>query len=237
MQKILFGLVLGLLTAVQPTHAVPAPAPWQITIVGSDRGVVFLTFSNEFTSAGYGISLDAAGPFTLTGTWGEGDNNTIIGGFTQFADGGTEAGIIKKGILRGNGKFIAKVQTTHGRQTFRAPVPAAVVDIGGSWNVEGRIHGHAFLESFTLTASPDKVGWFDLVGTGADIDGAYTLSGGILVTSDRHVAGYTINTYPSTTLQAVGVGKVNGKTKKLILRGKDQDGKPFVLRATRPTTK
>src|SRR5437016_2433869 len=42
---------------------------WQVTVLGSDRGIAVMTFSNDFTVSGYGITRKQFGLFTLTGNW------------------------------------------------------------------------------------------------------------------------------------------------------------------------
>ncbi|MEI6082765.1 MAG: hypothetical protein WCS70_00530 [Verrucomicrobiota bacterium] len=224
------------MTAQSIAGVAPA-APWQITVLGQDRGVIFLTFANDFTSTGYGISLDALGPFTIAGTWDNDANGDIVGGFTEFVEGGSQAGIIE-GRVRGNGGFVGHVKTTHGPQKFKAPAPGPIPDLSGSWTASVESDGKKTLETFTLTPSTNNVpGWFDLNGNGIDNNGSFALSGAVLVTTDRNAAGYTISNFGTSTLQAAFIGKVSKKANRLVLRGKDENDKGTTLQAEKPKTK
>ena len=242
MQRIILSLVIGtavtFFTTTPTVHGAPPPVPWQITINGHDRGVMFLTFltgtppTNPAT--GYGISLDALGPFTLTGTWDLDANDDITCGFVQQIDGGSFSGnFVAK--IRGNGGLFAHATTTHGPQKFKAPAPGPVVDLSGSWVGEVKSDHKKALTAFLLTPSTNNMpGWFDLNGTGIGDSGSFDLAGALLVTTDHNAAGYTVSMYSLTTSQAAFVGRLTRKGNKLRLSGRDENGKSVVFHAEKP---
>ena len=226
------AVCLGAAIALSGANNSPV-GTWQVSISGSDRGVTFLTFSNDFTFAGYGISQDALGPFTIAGTWEFDSKGRIVGGYTQFIEGGSTAGILRGSIV-GNGRLQARVKTTEGPEKFRAPAPAASPDLAGAWAGKTRQPGENGLTSFTLTASTNMPGWFDLTGTGIDSGGSFTMSGAVLVTSDRRVGAYTVSDFGTATQTASFAGKLARKGKKLVLIGKNDDRQRVKLLAERP---
>lgn len=238
MRRFIYGLVLGSAASLLTVASTTADnTPWQITVLGQDRGVIFMTFQNDLTLTGYGISLDAGGPFDLLGTWDNDANGDVVGGFTQYIEDGSRSGIVE-GRSRGNGGFIGHVKTTHGPQKFKAPAPAPVPDLTGSWTGDVESDNKKTLQTFTLTPATNNLpGWFDLNGSGISESGTYTLTGAVLVTSDRNAAGYTISNFGTGTLQASVVGKVTKKLNRLVLRGNDENAKNVTLHAERPSTK
>jgi hypothetical protein len=238
MRRILCGLILGTAAGVLPVATTNAAestgAPWQCTIVGRDRGVQFLTFWEDFTLTGYGISLNFVGPFTSAGTWAEGAKDSVIGSFTSYSDRGNQAAIFDARV-RPTGGLLAKVTVLNGTQKYKAPAPAAIADLSGVWSGSFRAQGKKPLLAFTLTASTNNMpGWFDLSGTGIGETGSFTLSGAVLVTSDRNAAGYTISNFGTGTTQAAFVGKVGPKANKWTLRGKDENNKTVTFQAQKP---
>jgi hypothetical protein len=206
---------------------------WQFSITGSDRGVAFLTFSNDFNFAGYGISRNALGPFTIAGTWDFDAKGDVVAGYTQFIDAGSVAGTLS-GRIFGKGRFHAKAKTTDGHQKFQAPTPAEVDDISGSWVGEVSSGGQKALESFTLTASTNMAGWFDLAGTGVGESGSFTVTGAVLVTSDNRIGAFTVSDFGTATETASFAGKLVKKGKKFTLSGENEDRNDVILRAERP---
>ncbi|MCG3147466.1 MAG: hypothetical protein PCFJNLEI_00906 [Verrucomicrobiae bacterium] len=237
MRRFISNLVLGTAISLLPvvnTSAGESAVTWQSTIIGQDRGIIFLTFVDDLTLTGYGISLNFLGPFTTSGTWGEGAKESVLGGFTSFSDRGNQAGLLE-GSVRGNGGFFAKVTTSGGPQKFKAPAPAAIADLSGSWTGSSQLQGKKSLLSFVLTPSTNNLpGWFDLTGTGIGETGSFTLTGAVLMTSDRNAAAYTVSNFGTSTTQAAFIGKVGPKANKWTFKGKDEDNKNILFKAERP---
>src|ERR671922_937488 len=93
---VVWGVVLAVLSfnpnRVAAAGAMSPLGSWQTTLVGADRGVVYLTFSNDFTFSGYGFTLRSFGLFNIAGTWGNNSAGHVGGGYTQDFGEKTEAG-------------------------------------------------------------------------------------------------------------------------------------------------
>lgn len=232
-----YALVLGMATALavaSQSHAQGSSpeGTWQFTIEGSDRGVAYLTFSNDFSVTGYGITRDALGAFDVGGTWGLDEKDNVVVGYTFFIPGGNQAGSIE-GKIVGTGAFQGQSETTAGPLKFRAPAPAPAPDLAGTWVGELKAGGTKILETFTLTVNTNLPGWFDLTGAGVSEAGSFSVTGAVLVTSDNRAAATTINFFGDGTMESAFAGKLVKKGNKLVFTGKNTDRKAVQLRAER----
>lgn len=239
MRRNLLVIVTVIATALLPATATPTQeqspvGTWPVTIQGTDRGVLYLTFADNLTLTGYGISRDAAGWFDLAGAWDFDRHGNVVGGFTQFIEAGSRAGILQ-GRLLGNGRLSANVKTTDGPQKWRAPQRDGLLpDLTGSWVSETITEGARVFQQFHLAPSTNYPGRLDLTGIGINNNGTFDLTGALLVTSDRQVAGF-ITVIPQSTdgLQIALSGKLNGKANLLKLTGRNQNNQDVRLRAER----
>ena len=157
----------------------------------------------------------------------------MIGGYTQVIEGGSTAGILRGNVV-GNGRLQARARTTQGPQKFKAPPPAASPDLAGAWAGKTSEPGERGLTSFTLAASTNLPGWFDLSGTGINSGGSFTMSGAVLVTSDNRVGAYTVSDFGTATQTASFAGKLVKRHKKLVLVGNNDEHQHVTLLAERP---
>ena len=73
---------------------------WQVDILGSKKGTLMMTFSNNFTVTGYGITRRQFGFITLAGTWHFDDKGDVLAGYVQTTNGvGTAALSLKAHML------------------------------------------------------------------------------------------------------------------------------------------
>jgi hypothetical protein len=239
MQRKLFVLAVILAGVGRAIAAGPAadPSPlgtWQVTMQGTDRGVAYLTFSNNFTLTGYGISRDAPGWFEMAGTWDFDRNGKIVGGFTQFIDTGSRAGLLAGRIL-GAGRFSANVKTTDGPQRWSAPPrnkPAP--DLTGNWVGQTLTEGTKVLQQFQLVVSTHSPGLFALDGIGINNQGTFALAGALLVTSDRRVAGVLTEAQNTNDNRDVVLyGRITRTGRRLKLTGRNDNNQNVRFRADR----
>jgi len=202
---------------------------WATEINGHDHGVYYVTFSNNFTEAGYGIGFDAAGPFLLAGTWNINKQNKLVGSYTQFADAGG-IGATFEGKATAN-KLRASVMSTSGRSNIKGEPAAAYSDLTGTWTAKVKENNRQFFMNFECSLSTNLPAWFEISGTGASGQGAFTATGAILITPDNRCAAYVTYDYGSSTLTDTLVGKLVKKGKKLVLRGRTENKRPASLRA------
>lgn len=205
---------------------------WATEIVGHDHGICYLTYSNDFSVAGYGITLDALGPFTMDGAWSLDKRQRLVGGFTQFIEGGGE-GAKFRGNVR-NGKMRVHVNSTGGRFGFKGEPANDILDMTGPWIGEVRTKGKKFFISYDATLSTNKTAWFDLAGMGTSDAGTFTLTGAILTTPKRRLAAFTDSDTGTSTETAAFVGKMNKRGNKIVLRGKTQSNDPVTIHAKQP---
>ena len=204
---------------------------WATQIVGRDHGVCYLTFSNNFVVTGYGIAVDALGPFLMAGTWDLDKKGKLVGGFTQFIDGGS-AGARLDGKVNNN-KLRAHVKSTEGPFNFKGEPADDIADLNGLWNAKVKQNGKPFYMTFDATLSTNVPAWFDLTGTGVNDTGSFTLSGGLVITPDNRVAAYTFYDYGTSTETDAFTGKLVKRGRKLVLRGRNENKQPVSLRAER----
>jgi hypothetical protein len=237
----------GLCVALVIFHAPALPAAntnalvktWETQVVGPglDRTTCFLTFSNDLTWTGYGIALKSFGPVALAGTWGIDSKDRIIGGFTEFRPAlvGDIAGTLKKlaasqNHVRGRGVEMHRIFHVKGTAL------STLRDVSGS-NWVGRVHsqGNTSFQVYTLTASTNLPGWFDITGSGFGHSGTYAISGGLVVASDRRANGYLVSDFGSvgTTSTWSFAGRFLPSLERVVFHGRQDTGQHLVIRATK----
>jgi len=236
MLRIIFSsFITGLVCLLTPAaHAASSDSPvgtWATQIVGKDQGVCYLTFSDNFAIAGYGIAVDALGPFLMAGTWNLDKKGKLVGGFTQFIDGGS-AGANLEGKVNNN-KLRANVSSTEGPFNLKGSPASDIADLNGLWNAKVKQNGKPFYVTINTSLSTNIPAWFDLTGTGVNNTGSFTLSGGLVITPDNRVAAYTVYDYGIATETNAFTGKLVKGGKKLVLRGRTDNKQPVSLRAER----
>src|SRR6058998_816942 len=118
---------------------------WATQIVGKDHGVCYLSFSNDLSVAGYGITLDTLGPFQLAGNWNLDAHGRLVGGFAQFIEGGG-AGAKFHGKVN-NDKLRVHVNSTEGGFNFKGEPAGDIPDLTGAWVAEVRVKQQKFFIS------------------------------------------------------------------------------------------
>ena len=185
----------------------------------------------RFVMAGYGIAVDALGPFLMAGTWDLNNKGKLVGGFTQFIDSGS-AGAQMEGKVN-NDKLRVQVKSTEGPFRLKGDPAGDISDIGGGWNAKVRRKGKPFYYTFTSTLSTNVPAWFDITGSGANDDGAFTVTGAMLITPDNRVAAYTTYDYGTSTQTDAFVGKLRARGKRLVLEGRTDSHDNVSLKAER----
>jgi hypothetical protein len=238
-------LLAGLCSAFTLFDSPAAPAANTNTLIGSwetqltgpslGRSTCFLAFSNDFTWTGYGIGLKSFGPITLAGTWGVDAKDRIIGAFTLFSDKGDRAGTLKK-VTATHNHLRGRAVATHGFLQFKGTTLATLPDVSGSnWVGEVHTQGNTSFQSYTFTASTNMPGWFDITGSGLGQGGAYTVSGALVVTSDRRANGYLVSDFGSinTTSTWSFTGKFVPSFERAVFRGRQDNGHFLIIHAAK----
>ena len=151
-------------TVGDPTSPV---GTWETKLSGAAKGTAILTFHDDFTVTGHGMTAGTLGLFPITGAW------------TVNADHQPT------GTLAGFGNFFGKVNgpkfsatATDGLAAwkFKGTPLAPVPNLAGSWTATV---DSTTAEQWQLTASPDFANVFDWLITGP----AYSASGSMLITA------------------------------------------------------
>ncbi len=231
-----WGVVLAILVC-NPHRAVAGGASspvgsWQTSIKGTDSGVAYLTFSNDFSFVGYGYSRRSFGMFGMNGTWGSNSSGDIVAGFTQDFIDGSEAGSFNAKVSGNNKKLSAVAKGTAGRlHLLGTPGDSSIADLSGNWTSRVTVEGHRHMESYSLVASTNTAGVFDLTGSGIDESGSFTISGALIVNSRNQAAGFTANDYGTSVVTNSVSGNVSKKGQRLALRGHQSTGKDVKIQA------
>lgn len=204
---------------------------WATEIVGKDHGICYLTFSNDLSVVGYGITLDALGPFQMDGSWILDNHQRLVGGFAQFIQGGG-AGAKFRGKVNNN-KLRVHVNSTAGSFNFNGDPASDIPDLTGPWVGEVRIKGKKFFISYDATLSTNLPAWFDIAGMGTSDAGTFRVAGAIVTTPDRRLAAYAVNDTGTSTETAAFIGKLIARGKKMVLKGRNDSNDTVVIRATR----
>ncbi len=237
--SLFLGVVSSFLVGTSAQSPVDPHAPvgtWETQWIGPGRdwATCYLTFSNDFTWSGYGIALKSLGPVTIAGTWGVDSRDRIIGSFTEYRGDGDIAGTLTK-LVAGHHKIHGRAFATQGHITVKGSSLATPPDVSGSnWVGQVRTRGNTSFQSYAFTASTNSPGWFDITGTGVGESGAYTISGALVVTSDRRANGYLVSDFGSvgTTSTWSFAGKFLPSLQRAAFRGRTDTDHAIVIRAT-----
>ena len=233
---VVWGVVLAVLS-FNPNRAAAngAMSPlgtWQTTLVGADRGVVYLTFTNDFTFSGYGFTRDSFGLFNIAGTWGNNSAVHVVGGYTQDFGEDSEAGSFDAKLNGRGTKLVAFARASNGRLRFLGTAgDATIADLRGNWTSQVTVEGRRHFETYTIDVSTNLAGVFEVSGQGDDAGGSFTVSGALIINSRGQVAGYTINDYTTSVKTNSFTGRVSGNARRLTLRGHRSDGRDITIRA------
>ena len=145
----LFWGVLVLQPAVSRGQTLTPIGTWEVTIQGTDRGTSMMTFSNDMTVTGYGITQKQFGLFSLTGNWGFNSQGDVVVAYVQTLDGTNTAVSFAAQLLR-SGRFFAKGTGTSGRFRFKGAKPTDFSDLSGSWVAAVKRGTKTLHETYTI---------------------------------------------------------------------------------------
>ncbi|HUJ11940.1 MAG TPA: hypothetical protein VL171_18165 [Verrucomicrobiae bacterium] len=205
---------------------------WETQIIGpgSDHATCFLTFSNDFTWAGYGIALKSFGPISFSGNWGLNSKGKTTSRFTEYRQGTTIPGELtmlaaRYYRLHGRGKTLAGIRLK-GKALTEPP------DVSGkNWLFEVLTQGKTRFQLYTFTAATNLPGWFELTGTNLGQTNVYTINGALVVTSNRRANGYLFSDFGSggTTSVWSFAGKFSPSLDGARFHGTKDTGHPLVI--------
>jgi len=224
--SLIFGLLWGVLVlqpAVSHGQTLTPVGTWEVTILGSDRGTSMMTFSNDLTVSGYGITQKRFGLFTLTGNWGFDSHGDVVVAYVQSLNG-TNTAASFTARLRRSGRFFAKGTGTSGRFRFKGVKPAGFSDLSGSWVATVKRHSKTLHETYTISVSSNFPAVFDVVGQGLSDTGTYTLTGEIITASHNKLNASINRTSGLATIRSSLWGMLKPRNPTMSLRGSDDTG-------------
>jgi hypothetical protein len=183
-----------------------------------------MTFSNNFTVSGYGITRKQFGFITLVGNWSVNSKGDVVAAYIQTVNGIGSAFTLTAHMLS-SVRFRGKA-TSGGGGGYRCKgeQPDSSPDLSGSWNAAVRRSGKPLNESFTATASSNYPAVFDVTGQGLSDTTSFTLSGTIIVSSENKVNAALDRTFGTDTQSSSLSGVFKPKQSKLLLEGGDDTG-------------
>jgi Bacterial Ig domain len=199
---------------------------WECKLSGFGKGTAYVTFNDDFTLSGYGMTLGTFGLFMINGNWNFNSQHQTTGTYTEMLD---ETELL-------NGSFTAKV--TSGRKFKTAVTPTApgaalklkgiplapAPNLNGDWAAVVKTLGITTNETYNLAPSATYTNVLDLTGVGP----TYVLTGSVIVTSRGALNVSTTNAV---------MRSLSGKSKKgssLTLKGTDESGNSVKIKATMP---
>ena len=206
---------------------------WEVTIGGGNRGIAFLTFNDDFSISGYGMTRESWGPFTVQGNWTLDARGNLLGTYTENLYGKLMNGSFI-GKARTGRSMRVKVVATNGRFTLSGVPVRMTPDISGNWTAYVTQRKITVPEFITLTSSSGFPGMFDVLGTGSGPSGSFAVSGNAIVTSKRKAVVFSVSDF---TNGGIGLGSltggfsVSGQTGSLI--GETDSGERLRARTTR----
>jgi hypothetical protein len=232
------ALLLGA-CVVQPApvrgQTISPVGTWQVSVLGSEKGIIMMTFSNNSTVSGYGITRKQFGFITLAGTWGYNSKGDVVAAYVQTTNGVGTAYAFTAHMLSVN-RFRAKA-TSPGGAGYRCngEQPESLPNLTGIWNAGLKRKGKPLGETFTATVSSNYLAVFDVTGTGSSEAGTFTLSGEIIASSENKVNAVINRTF-GTDIQSSslsGVFKPGHSSDQIRLQGNDDTGAHLSETATR----
>ena len=195
---------------------------WQVNVLGSEKGILMMTFSNNFTVTGYGITRKQFGFITLAGNWSFNSKGDVVAAYVQTVNG--------VGTAYTSHRPHAVLRSVPGQ---RPPATAAAVidaresnprvspDLSGSWNAAVKRKGKPLNESFIATALTNYPAVFDVTGQGLSDTTSFTLSGTYIVSSEDNVDATMIRTFGTDIKHSSLSGVFKPTRSKMRLQGKD----------------
>jgi len=198
---------------------------WQVSVLGSEKGIIMMTFSNNYTVSGYGITRRDFGLMTLAGMWGYDSKGDVTAAYIQTTNGVVAAYAFTAQMLSGN-RFRARATSRGGGYRCNGEQPENLPDLSGSWNGTVERKGQHLNEIFTSTQSSNYPAVFDISGQGLSETNSYTLSGTIIVSSENKVSASIDRTFGTDTQHSSlsGLIKSRHSDDQIRLQGADDTG-------------
>jgi hypothetical protein len=193
---------------------------WQVSILGSEKGTLMMTFSNNFTVSGYGITRKQFGFITLVGNWSVDSKGDVVVAYVQTINGLGTSFSLTMHMLSSN-RFRGKATGSSGGYRCKGEQPLSFADLSGSWNAVIKRKHKTLHESFIATVSSNYPAVFDVTGQGLSDTSSFTLSGAIIVSSHNAVNASLNRTFDADTQDSTLSGVFKSSKSKILMDGTD----------------
>jgi uncharacterized repeat protein (TIGR01451 family) len=192
---------------------------WQVTVSGADKGIAYLTLSNNATASGYEIRMKTFGLDVISGTWGLDAKGKLTGAFGEKLGSATNWTGTLAGTAKTGKSLSGKVTAIPAGFFNWKGIPATTFpDLSGTWSGQVAIAKTANINvAYKITMNATNSGVFDVAATTA----TNTVLGQFIVTSKDAIAAWLqISTNREATLS--GKAKLTGsKGPSISLKGTD----------------
>jgi len=216
----LVGCVSVFKPAISHGQSLTPVGTWEVTVLGSDHGTAMMTFSNDFTLSGYGITQKQFGLFTLTGNWGFNGQGEVVVAYVQALNSINTAGSFTIRSLRSN-RFFGKGTGTSGHFRFKGVQPTSFPDLSGLWIATVKRRGQISHETYTISVLSNFPAVFGVTGQGLSDTGSYTLTGDLITASHNKLNASIDRTSGVDTTPSSLWGKLQPRKPEMSLKGAD----------------
>ena len=145
----LLATALLLLAPAALSAAEPSPVgTWEITLSGAEQGLAFATFEEDKDLIGYGLSDEAPGLFTLTGTWDIDEKGKLTGSYLREADGEFVTGTLTARLT--DRRIIGSIAAENGNFKFKARPQGTLPNLTGDWDGIATQNRVSLPQSYTI---------------------------------------------------------------------------------------
>ena len=204
---------------------VPVLGTWETTITGADKGLMILTFTNDFTFSGYGLRTGLTNLFTISGDWQFDGSGQLTGHWWEkLRKTDNMHGAFTSESMPGRG-FTVRVAGSDAGYSWTVAPATDYVDLSGRWKAD--INGAYPSKSLHLQLSAKKdgveayPGVFEITGDG---------SGNLIISSENRIYGQFRR---NSGVVATFTGSFNPAKPTLQLEGTYEGGLEFSATAVK----
>jgi len=197
---------------------------WETTITGADKGLMILTFTNDFTFSGYGLRMGLTNLFTISGDWRYNVPGKLMGHWWEkLGKVDTMHGTFTSEAMPGRG-FTVRIAGVDSPTYSWTVAPATdYVDLSGRWNAV--IDGPNSSAGVQLQLSAFKAGTVAYPGV---FEIAGDSSGKLIISSENQVYGHLRR---ASGVNATFSGRFSPARPTLQLEGAYESGLRFAATA------
>lgn len=230
----LLATALLLLAPAALSAAEPSPVgTWEVTLSGAEQGLAFATFEEDKDLTGYGLSDDATGIFTLSGSWDIDENGNLTGSYLRVSDGESVTGTLTARLT--GRRITGSIAAENGNFDFKAKPQGTPRNLAGDWDGVATQNRISLPQSYTIVPT-SLPGVFDITGRGLLLEsGEFAISGTALIHSTGKIQLLAISDFIENRpeLRSSLAGTVKPGRARNLLRGIDSNGSPLQVQLTR----